>query len=284
MRRRKQLDSQEYAFHGSFGPPFKRGLGGFLVLTISMLYSFTSPAQYAPMGHFQLASPSIEVSKAFFEGSTTISLDLDVEGVELRYSLTGEEVSENSLLYESSIALSNSALIRAKAFHRDYRTSEEVNVRVFRINLREPMGMTYAPDPAPQYTGQGAASLTDFQKGSMNFRDGRWLGFSSDSIVFAVDSKVPVNQLTLSVLEDHGSWIFAPNRVEVWQDLKQVGDWIIEAPNTLSPKSFQFIEVPLKSPTSGTLQVKVIMNKIPDWHDGKGTTPWLFIDEIFISN
>lgn len=275
---------QKYAFHGNPILTLKRGVGGFFVLVMPMLYSLTSHAQFAPIGQFQLAPPNIEVSETFFDALTKVSLDLDVTGVELRYTLTGEEVTKHSALYQGPIELSNSATIKAKAFHSDYQTSEAVNVRVFKTTKEETISWSYTPDPASQYSGQGAKSLADFRKGSMNFRDGHWLGFSGDTIVFEVDTKTQIKQLTLSVLEDHGSWIFAPTRIEVWQGPKQTGTWMEESPDTFAPKSFQFIEVPLDSPVRGTTQLLVIMEKIPDWHDGKGTTPWLFIDEIFISN
>ncbi len=278
-----QLNCQKYTFHRSLSPPFQKGLGGFLVLTLSLLYSFTSPAQYAPIGQFQLAPPAIEVTNTFFEESATINLDLDVKGVELRYSLTGEEVTAKSTLYEGPITLSHSTTIKARAFHSDYHPSEVVQSIVFRRKTGT-LNVTYSSDPAPQYAGQGAVSLTDFQKGSMNFRDGHWLGFSVDTLIFEVNTETEVRQLHLSVLEDHGSWIFSPEQVEVWQGSKLIGKWEGKTPKTFLSKSFQFIDLPVESSVPGTLELKVITGKIPDWHDGKGTTPWLFIDEIFISN
>ncbi|MDW3195022.1 MAG: chitobiase/beta-hexosaminidase C-terminal domain-containing protein [Cytophagales bacterium] len=241
-------------------------------------------AQYTPIGHFQLAPPAIEATQPFFETSSTVSLDLDVEGVELRYALEGEEVTENSPLFKRPITVKISATIKAKAFHRDYQPSEMVSVQVFRITKGKDINVSYSPDPAPQYAGQGAASLFDSRKGSMNFRDGHWLGFSSDTVTFEIRADTSIDQLNLSVLADHGSWIFAPSRIEVWKGETQVGQWKTAPPTAFASKTFQFITIPLENKVQGTIQVNVLMDEIPAWHDGRGTTPWLFIDEIFISN
>lgn len=287
-----KLSQPDRSFQNAFNPPYKRGQGGFIlekvlkafILLFGIISSWPSCAQYAPIGQFQLSPPAIEATQTFFETSTTVSLDLDVEGVELRYALEGEEVTENSPLYTRPITLKNSAMIIAKAFHRDYQPSEMVSVQVFRIPKGKAIDVSYSPEPAPQYAGQGSASLFDFRKGSMNFRDGHWLGFSSDTVTFEVGSDTSIDQLNLSVLADHGSWIFAPSRIEVWKGDTQVGQWKTAPPTAFSPKTFQFITIPLENKVQGPIQVNVLMDKIPAWHDGRGTTPWLFIDEIFISN
>ena len=262
--------------------------GNTLKLSVSLIFwmvlqcfSVTLQAQFASMGQFQLASPSIEVTHTFFEESTTISLELDTEGVIMRYTLNGEAVAENSRLYGGPIKISTSATIKARAYHADYQTSDEVNVQVIRINKSTAIEVSYRPNPAPQYAGQGAVTLSDLRKGSMNFRDGHWLGFSEDTIVFDLTPQTSIRQLHLSVLADHGSWIFTPSQIEVWQGATPIGSWQASAPTSFAPKSFQFISIPMQHAVRGAFQLKVIMGKIPDWHDGKGTTPWLFIDEIF---
>ena len=258
--------------------------GTTILVLLSLLISAAAQAQYAQAGQFQLSAPSIEVSKTFFEQYSTIRLSLDVEGVELRYALDGASVTEHSKLYTRPLNLRRSTTIKVRAWHADYQTSEEVQASIFRIVSDKTMDVSYMPDPAPQYAGEGPHALANSQKGSMNFRDGHWLGFSSDTIIFELNSQDQVEQLSLSVLEDHGSWIFKPEQVEVWQGARQMGEWTVASPTGFLPKTFQFIRVPLSTPVSGPFLVKVIMSPIPEWHDGKGTTPWLFIDEIFISD
>ncbi len=262
----------------------KWGQGGFYILIFLILLSSTTQAQYATVGQFQLAPPTIEVAETFFDAETSVRLDLDVDGVVLRYAIGNKEVSENSAIYEDPISIRTSTTITAKAFHPDYQDSEVVRVSVYRIAPKRQLNVAVDPLPAPQYAGKGALLLSDQKKGSMNFRDGRWLGFSADTTVFQLEGVSKVERLTLSIMEDHGSWIFAPSRVEVWQGQNLLGSSETTAPNTFSSKTFRFVEVPLNRTANDVIEVKVIMDGIPEWHDGQGTTPWLFIDEIFISN
>lgn len=268
----------------SLNTSLQRRARGFFILILLIFIPSITQAQYAPVGQFQLATPAIEVSSTFFNEATTVRLDLDVEGVTLRYALGNAEVSESSNIYKGPISIRQSTTIQAKAYHQDYQDSDVVEVSVFRMVSQEQLKVSTNSLPAPQYAGEGAVSLADKRKGSMNFRDGRWLGFSTDTVLFEVNVKTNAEILTLSLMEDHGSWIFAPQRVEVWEGGTLLGSWNAATPDYFLPKSFRFIEVPLKSTPGDLMQVQVITGKIPDWHDGKGTTPWLFIDEIFISN
>lgn len=256
----------------------------YLSMVIAVLTSQSVNAQYASVGEFQLAQPAIEAENTFFDGETQVSISLDVEGVLIRYALGNEVVSENSEIYEGPLTIRKSETITARAFHHEFVASEQVSVSVFRLRQGEELKVSYDPDPAPQYSGAGTSVLGNLQKGSMNFRDGQWLGFSADTITFNLGEIHATGAITLSVLEDHGSWIFKPGRIEVWSGSQRIGTWESGAQNTFLPKSFQFIEVPLEGDPADMMEIKVLMGKIPDWHDGRGTTPWLFIDELFISN
>lgn len=267
-----------------FKPSLRRTAGECSIIILLIFLSSVTNAQHAPVGQFQLAPPAIDVSQTFFSKSTSVRLDLDVEGVILRYALGDEEVSENSAIYKAPIAIRESTTIKAMAFHPEYKDSDIVQVNLFRMANQNDLNVSTNAIPAPQYAGEGTVSLLDQKKGSMNFRDGRWLGFSTDTIVFDMKIETKAEEVTLSVMEDHGSWIFAPNQVEIWEGTALIGSWASTSPNNFSPKSFRFIEIPFKADAAEMLQMKVIMHKIPEWHDGKGTTPWLFIDEIFISN
>ena len=84
------------------------------------------------------------------------------------------------------------------------------------------------------------------------------------------------------------SWIFAPKKLLVYgskdgteYDLLQT----LTFPPTLegAANSLEFLEATF--PKTSLRFVKVVLEHfegIPEWHPGKGTLPWLFVDEILI--
>ncbi|MCB0551556.1 MAG: chitobiase/beta-hexosaminidase C-terminal domain-containing protein [Phaeodactylibacter sp.] len=237
---------------------------------------------------FQLASPQCRVDSVLFVNSALLSLELDYPDVAIRYTDNGEDVSLNSRLYTGPIRVSTSGAIHARAFHPDFLPSEIVSRQVRKISAAAlNASVAVHPEPHSSYPGNGPRSLVDLQKGSAAFRNGNyWMGFQADTvdISLSLDTEKPVGLVTLSVLEDNASWIFLPRSAEVFVDGKLVGrkDW----PASTSPgtSALQFLEIPVAGTTGSTIQVRVAnWPSIPDWHPGKGTPPWFFIDELLIN-
>lgn len=246
--------------------------------------SFGQAQVFAPVGSFELSVPIIEVDSVFFVNSCNVQIRLGVEGEDLRYSLSGASVAHESLSYKSPIVLASTTVIRTQAQHMDYLPSTEEIAQVYKLSLGQVLIKHSQPAPAAQYKGPGLGGLTDKQKGGMNFRDGHWLGFDSESI--QLDLVTAANQdkgkIILSVLKDQASWIFMPDKVTLEQDGNVISIWEAERFKS-SKRSFQFIELPPSKAKKGKMELKVQMGNIPSWHEGNGGTPWFFIDEIFIS-
>lgn len=62
------------------------------------------------------SSPIFSVNGGFYSGTVTVSLILSAPQTTIRYTLDGSEPTEQSLLYNSSITLAKTTVIRAKAF------------------------------------------------------------------------------------------------------------------------------------------------------------------------
>ena len=261
-----------------------------LFLLIS-LYSFScTPTvqeniSYASVGNFQLAPPLLSIDSILFQNNTTITLEMAHPNVEIRYTLDGSEVNESSSLYQSPIVISTSGSIRAKAFHTDFKESEEILQDFLKASkVLKDATITVAPEPHSSYKGGGANALIDLQKGTTNFRKGKfWSGFKSKEIVVDINlkEKQSFSNISLSVLKDHRAWIFLPKRVEIYANDKEIGVVTLEEPIDFEPPKVTFITIPTKNITTNHLQIKIInLPIIPDFHSGKGTTPWLFIDEV----
>ena len=249
-----------------------------------LMVSFIAEGQqYAQSGQIQLSTPGISAEKTFFEQQTAVTIELDVPDVVIRYTLDDTAPTQNSIRYAGPILLQESATVRARAFHADFKPSDVVALQVYRLaDIGQPT-ITFAPQPSEPYAGEGAVSLTNRQKGSFNFRDGQWLGFSADtlSIQLQYDQSVAGHQLLLSVLEDSNSWIFAPLSVIAKVGDKVVGKWELESVSS-PQKQFRYIVLNLPAENLREVDLEVKMGAIPDWHPGSGNTPWLFIDEILL--
>ena len=237
---------------------------------------------------FQLASPQCRVDSLLFVNAASLSLELDYPGVTIRYTDDGGDVTENSREYTEPILAAHSTFIRARAFHPDFLPSEAVSQQVQKISgATRNASVAARPEAHSSYPGNGPQSLVDLQKGSAAFRNGNyWMGFQADTIDFnlSLDAEKTIRSVTLSVLEDNGSWIFLPKRVEVFVKGQFAGSR--EWPAAVSPAgpALQFLKVPVAEISGSTLEVRVTnWPAIPDWHPGKGTPPWFFIDELLIN-
>ena len=241
----------------------------------------------ASMEIFPLSAPQLNVSSVFFDSITTVRISFDFPNAVIKYSLNGGAVNQNSKIYTAPLELTESAVIKAKAYHPDYLESNEVQVEVVKTSTEKTIQeITLTPNASENYPGLGAAGLGDFIKGAEQFGgDKQWMGFQADTISAAIklNSNIEVSNLVLSVLTNQSNWIFAPAKIEVFNEGEKVG--VLSNPNSAIETSSgaTFLSVPITKGTYSEFTVVVYpLAEIPEWHQGKGSTPWLFIDEIII--
>lgn len=243
---------------------------------------------------FQLAEPVLQISSPFFTDSAVVRLRLDLEGVEIRYTLDGNEPTRRAPLYTGPIAVRETSLLVAKAFHPDFLASAPVTRLLVKIEpALLPAGGELATSPSPKYPGQGSRSLFDLKKGGADYSDGNWLGFEGKNLeyTFSLPRKQPAGRLTVSSISATGAWIFPPRRIEVWAKNKRGGAFKKVAEENYPPLPGPMAEhdrllVVTFPETHHALEWKVVVENygsLPDWHPGKGAPAWLFVDEIFLS-
>lgn len=255
-------------------------------LYVLLLLMYNGAAMAQP--RIQLSPPLAVADSVFFVESATVRLELDYPGVELRYTLNGSPVSKDSPVYWEPLVLSQSAAVRAQAFHPDFGDSPEVSLSVRSLGYSQRLEVAKAiPGPATQYAGTGLTALTDREKGALNFAasPSAWLGWETDTLRLQLEAPQPVaaSQLVLSLLDNAGAWILPPAAVVVYSDGQVVGSTVTEAPEPGGPTRFKFLEVPLRPWRSKTLEVVVLARYLPDWHDGAGSPAWIFLDEILLT-
>ena len=141
------------------------------------------------------------------------------------------------------------------------------------------------------YMGGGKMSLVDGLIGSLNFRDGKWTGYSGSDVEVVLDLKKlrPIREVSVNFYKYPNAWIFPPTLVSIevsqngkaWQYMGSV-----EFPATPNDKEQTIV--------NATIQVLSLeqnryvrfkaenIGKLPEWHEAAGSDAWIFVDEIIV--
>jgi hypothetical protein len=143
----------------------------------------------------------------------------------------------------------------------------------------------------PQYTAGGDEGIIDGINGTENWRKGEWQGYQSQDFEAVINLQIEknVSNFSATFLQDSGSWILMPTKVDYYVSNDNVNFTLVgSVNNSISPKySVNKIEnFEYKSPQE--LKAKYVkvkaynFGKLPDWHLGAGGDAFIFIDEITI--
>jgi len=240
----------------------------------------------AAQKQYQLAAPMLHFSSEFFNGKTSVSISFREPGTIIRYTTDGSEPTETSQAYASPVIISNgNTTIRARVFGKNFLPSDAVSATFYTTGIAVKQITTTPPNS--KYAGNGAALLHDGKSGSSNFSDGLWLGYDSDSIVLDVtlEKTTAIHQIMIHALSSQSSWIFLPEAINVYglQHGHQTKLSSIK-PNTINKRAdgSAAISIPINSNANQFRIVLYPVMHMPDWHDGKGSKAWIFIDEITV--
>lgn len=263
-----------------------RYIAVFLSLATFVSCNLEKPS-YGEADNFQLAVPLLKVDSVLFKNSSRIQMALGFPDSEIRYTTNGKAVEASSALYTGPMTLDHSATIKAKAFHSNFKSSEQAMIQVTQIaNNIANASIELSPKPHENYKGLGAAGLIDMQKGGLQFRSSKqWLGFqaSTVTITLTLATEMPLSLLKVSSLQNQGGWIFAPKKITVYSESRQIGEITINDVAEKQENQLKITAVPFAEGDYTKLKIVVTaLDEIPEWHPGKGTLPWLFLDEILV--
>lgn len=288
--------------------PSLRKLSGLQSLT--QLYAWNTSVGEAEMASLQKSFPKASIEKGFFGDTMVISLNppaIDneeqiitepvplkmkhvIRDVSIRYTLDGSEPDSNSTEYKKDLVIDRSLTVRAKAFKKGWKSSDVLERSFFRSAYKADTAelLTKAND---QYKGDGARTLINLEKGDLNFRSGKWLGYKENRMESMLYFKKPVklSSVAVSALVDMGSYIMPPKKIEVWGG-KGKGKLVLlktlqpEQPAGNKPSYLFGYNLQFQSTEVDCLKLVVVpVSKLPSWHPGKGEQAWVFIDEIFLN-
>lgn len=254
-------------------------------LIVVMLTVLTLSAQET----FPLAPPLMKYPSVFFTKAAKIELFFAEPNTQIHFTTNGTEPTENDPIYSTPLSITkNFITVKAKVFSKIYQPSDVVQATFIKDGLG--IKSIECTPPNPKYAGSGAKTLIDNQGGVAALSSKTWLGFQTDTveIVLHLNKKQRVKKVLLNLLQDYGSWIFLPERIEAFyfdnkiQSFQLIDNQVFNQSKNING-SFYTPSVLEAKKGIKTDKIKVqlyLMKQIPDWHAGKGGKSWIFIDEI----
>jgi hypothetical protein len=214
------------------------------------------------------------------------------------FSLDGSAPGPGSPVYHRPLPLDSSVKIRARAYKGNI-PSAIASESVYRKHLGQDHALTTVFPYSHNYTG-GKNALLDGIRGSDKYYDGHWQGYQGVDFDGVVDlgTGYPVDSVSVSMLQDAGSWIFLPLGVEIWTSEDGVNFSKVEAvPSPLPDPPVEPYtrtwawkrNVAGSADTAGQTAARYIrihaknIGRCPKGHPGAGDKAWLFLDEIIIN-
>jgi uncharacterized membrane protein len=240
-------------------------------------------------GEVQLLPPDFETEKVIFQDSILISLAHVAGNAKIYYTLNGDLPNENTQLYSKPIVLKNTIEVKAMAKMDGWENSAVVT-KSFLKSTSLPQACDINPPPSDRYKAEGNLTLIDSEKGSEQFSDGKWLGFSAQDVTIALDlgKEKEIRTISFGSLRDYQSYIFNPIGVSVLSSSNGIDYTEISRKKyaqITQPEEILITDYVLDLPETNTryLKIEIIaQKKNPDWHPDPGADSWLFLDEIII--
>ena len=133
----------------------------------------------------------------------------------LHYTTDGSEPDSKSLKFTQPFVVTSDTAVKALAITPDGRRSQVATAKFHRIP--HDWKISLQSEYSSQYTGGGDFALIDGIRGIANWSGGGWQGYRNKDVVAVVDlgSVQRVSKIGAGFLQDIGSWIWMPRRVEI---------------------------------------------------------------------
>lgn len=217
----------------------------------------------------------------------SVTVNKSQEGIDVRYTTDGREVTINSTQYTGPIKINKTAVVKIAAFKENRPAGKNISL-TFNLHKALNAKLTLTNKYDERYRAGGENGIIDGITGSDNFRDGTWQGYEGVDFECVIDLKEQksISEVSPRFILNSNSWIFLPNKVEI--SLSENGT-DFSAPVTLTH------DIPLKNAdivrkeftarynNNAARYIKIKAENIkecPEWHPSKGGKAWLFIDEI----
>ena len=219
--------------------------------------------------------PVIKAAGKTFRDQLEIRLIGDTS---IHYTLDASEPDSNSAIFTDTIVITADATVKARAISADGRRSHVATANFHRIphDWRITLESAYSS----QYTGGGDMALIDGIRGTANWSGGAWQGYWNKDFVAVIDlgNVQTVSKVGAGFLQDIGSWIRMPRRVEI--ELSMDGKTFGPALSVANDVSDKQEGVVTKDFVTTLPPQNARYIRIRAMNSGRDT--WIFVDEIII--
>ena len=160
--------------------------------------------------------PVIRAAGQMFRDRLEISLGTNgVSPATVYFTTDSSEPNSNSRRFTRSFVIEADTTVKALAIAADSRRSLIATAKYHRIP--HDWKISLQSNYSSQYTGGGDFALIDGIRGPANWSGGGWQGYQGKDFIAVVDlgSVQTVSQVGAGFLQDIGSWIWMPTRVEI---------------------------------------------------------------------
>ncbi|MCB0744380.1 MAG: GH92 family glycosyl hydrolase, partial [Ignavibacteriae bacterium] len=258
--------------------------------------------EFNPIIYAKYFTPIIKPYRSLFANSISVELENSDKNTEIRYTLDGSEPNENSVIYKNPIIQNESFTLRAKVYGKNLLPSDEIIKTFSKTIVNDPENPFYEKDGIvyptilkndkfhPNYSAGGKNGLIDGKLATKDFVSPYWQGFEENNCDIKIDlgKLTELNNISINLLENQGSWIFLPKEVTVSfsEDGNKFSSPIIICKNELKEES----DAKIKTFNKDLSKVKARfihfvaenVGKCPPFHKAAGGNAFLFIDEITI--
>ena len=230
--------------------------------------------------------------KLILDKGEEIVLKHPMPGVKIRYTTDGSlPDSLNGKIYDGPILANGLLRIKAVAVAEGWITSNLTDLTFYQKGISSDSAKLLNN---PTRTGPaGAKMLIDMKKGLTQSGDQlytNWIGFLDNPFKAAIylGKNPEIKQITLSTAEMTGSYVFPPTKITIKggsdpKNLKIIGTLSPAMPTAHKPNNSIPYDVPITPGNYAYIEIEAQnLQKLPQWHEGKGQKAWVFVDEIFI--
>lgn len=255
-------------------------------MTDSPVKNWFTSTSHAEVGGEFTAVPVIEGERVF-KDKTRINIKAPLGGM-VFWKQKGVVNSNDWGTEYHPFDINETTTITAYAVNENGKKSQEV-VAIF---YKRPNDWTVklTSEYNSQYPGGGNDAVIDGLRGNANFASGEWQGYQGKTFEVVIDlqRETTVSEVGGSFLQNTGSWIWMPDRLEFefsndGVNFAKLVDFKTEFPQEDIKNAIKEFRRSIKPFPARYIRVKAYnIGKIPAWHPGAGGAPWIFVDEILV--
>lgn len=239
----------------------------------------------------KLPPPLIEPKDFVLHNQKQIQIKHSNKNAKIYYTVDGSLPDGHSNLYQDKISITKPLKLQSFAKLDEWDDSPVESKVFFPVSTFEQTITTELSSPTEPYLASGSETLFDNEVSNFNLQGKNFLAYKGKPFEMELQfaNKSP-GEITVNTFSMITSWVLPPERVEFWGK-KRTGESLLvkEIEPTQPSKDYQmnldrlFFHVNFGSDDFEKINIKIFpVDKLPDWHEGKGENAWIAVDEVFL--